>query len=100
MKNKSSIGLLKAVAALLVLIAGASGCQEPTNVAAKPATPVRLTDVALSSSSESLRYSASVLPFAEGTSSFKSAGYVTEIKEVVGAEGGRREIGPVDYVGR
>ena len=101
MKNKSSIGLLKAVAALLVLIAGASGCQQPTKVAAKSATPVRLADVALSSSSsESLRYSASVLPFAEGTSSFKSAGYVTEIKQVVGADGRRRDIGPGDYVSR
>src|SRR5580704_186972 len=100
MKNKSSIGLLKAVAALLVLIAGASGCQQPTKVAAKSATPVRLADVALSSSSQSLRYSASVLPFAEGTSSFKSAGYVTEIKQVVGADGRRRDIGPGDYVSR
>ena len=72
MKSKSST--LKAAVALLVLIAGASGCQEPTNVAAKSASPVRLTDVALSSSSESLRYSASVLPFAEATLSFKSAG--------------------------
>ncbi len=68
MKNKSSIGLLKAAAVLLVIIAGASGCQQPAKVAAKSATPVRLADVALSSSSESLRYSASVLPFAEGTS--------------------------------
>ena len=100
MKNKSSIGLLKAAAALLVLIAGASGCQQPTKVAAKSPTPVRLADVALSSSSEGLRYSASVLPFAEATLSFKSAGYVTEIKQVVGADGRRRDIGPGDYVSR
>ena len=100
MKNKSSVGRLKAVAALLMLIAGASGCQRPTKVAAKSATPVRLADVALSSSSESLRYSASVLPFAEATLSFKSSGYVTEIRQIMGADGRRRDIGPGDYVTR
>src|SRR5579872_2084145 len=100
MKNKSRIGLLNEVALLLVFIAAASGCQEPTKVAAKSATPVRLANVALSSSSESLRYSASVLPFAEGTLSFKSAGYVTEIKQVLGADGRRRDIGLGDYVTR
>ena len=100
MKNKSSIGLLKAVAALLAVIAGANGCQQPTKVAAKSATPVRLADVALSSSSESLRYSASVLPFAEATLSFKSSGYVTEIRQIMGADGRRRDIGPGDYVSR
>ncbi len=99
MKNKSSIGLRKA-AVLLALMATASGCQQPTQVAAKSPTPVRLTDVALHSSSESLRYSASVLPFAQAALSFKSSGYVTEIKHVIGADGRGREIGPGDYVGR
>src|ERR1700726_3835134 len=100
MKNKSSMGLRKVAAALLVLIAGASGCQQPTQVAAKSPTPVRVVDVALSSSSEGLRYSASVLPFAQASLSFKSAGYVTEIKQVMGADGRRRDIGPGDYVAR
>ena len=35
---------------------------------------------------KSLRYSASVLPFAQAALSFKSSGYVTEIKQVMGAE--------------
>src|SRR5208282_6545153 len=52
------------------------------------------------SSSEDLRYSASVLPFAQASLSFKSAGYVTEIKQVMGADGRRRDIGPGDYVTR
>jgi RND family efflux transporter MFP subunit len=99
MKNKSSIGLRKATA-LLALIATSSGCQQPTQVAAKSPTPVRVADVALHSSSESLHYSASVLPFAEAVLSFKSSGYVTEIKQVMGADGRRREIGAGDYVGR
>lgn len=100
MKNKSSIGLWKAATALLAVIAWASGCQQPTQVAAKSATPVRIADVALNSSSEGLRYSASVLPFAQAALSFKSSGYVTEIKQVIGADGRRREIGPGDFVAR
>src|ERR1700745_3434319 len=100
MKNRSSMGLLKTVAATLALIAGASGCQETTPVAGKSPTPVRVVDVALNSSLESLRYSASVLPLAQAGLSFKSSGYVTEIKQVMGADGRRREIGAGDYVAR
>jgi RND family efflux transporter MFP subunit len=100
MKSKSNIGLLKAANGLLALIAGASGCQQTTQVAAKTPTPVRVADVALYSSSESLRYSASVLPLAQAALSFKSSGYVTGIKQVMGADGRRREIGPGDYVAR
>ena len=77
-------------AVLFATIVATSGCQEPTKVAAKPPTPVHVVDVALYSPSEDLRYSASVLPFAEAVLSFKSAGYVTEIKQVAGADGRRR----------
>jgi RND family efflux transporter MFP subunit len=100
MKNNLSIGLLKAAPALLVLIACASGCQGPSKVAGKSPTPVHVADVVLYSSSEGLRYSASVLPFAEATLSFKSSGYVTEIRQVMGADGRRRDIGPGDYASR
>src|SRR5208283_1653614 len=90
-----------ATAALVfAMIAATSGCKQPTQVAAKSPTPVHLVDVALYSPSEDLRYSASVLPFAEAVLSFKSAGYVTEIKQVMGADGRRRDIGPGDYVAR
>jgi len=82
------------------MIAAASGCQQPTKVAAKSPTPVHVVDVTLYSPSDDLRYSASVLPFAEATLSFKSAGYVTEIKQVMGADGRRRDIGAGDYVSR
>ena len=87
-------------AVLFATIVATSGCQEPTKVAAKPPTPVHVVDVALYSPSEDLRYSASVLPFAEAVLSFKSAGYVTEIKQVAGADGRRRDVGPGDYVAR
>ncbi len=87
-------------AVLFATIVFTSGCQEPTKVAAKSPTPVHVVDVALYSPSEDLRYSASVLPFAEAVLSFKSAGYVTEIKQVGGADGRRRNIGSGDYVAR
>src|SRR5271167_2435835 len=87
-------------AVLFATIVATSGCQEPTKVAAKSPTPVHVVDVALYSPSEDLRYSASVLPFAEAVLSFKSAGYVTEIRQVAGADGRRRNIGSGDYVAR
>jgi RND family efflux transporter MFP subunit len=85
-------------AVLFATIVATSGCQELSKVAAKSPTPVHVVDVALYSPSEDLRYSASVLPFAQASLSFKSAGYVTEIKQVMGADGRRRDIGPGDYV--
>jgi len=101
MKSKSSTGIeFGKVAVLLLLVAAANGCHQPTQVAAKSLTPVHVVPVALYSSSEGLRYSASVLPFAQASLSFKSAGYVTEIKQVIGADGRRRNIGAGDYVGR
>ena len=99
MESKLRIGLRSAKTALLfAMMAATNGCHQPAQVAAKSPTPVQLADVTLYSSSEDLRYSASVLPFAQASLSFKSAGYVTEIKQVVGADGRRRDIGPGDYV--
>jgi RND family efflux transporter MFP subunit len=101
MKGKSSIGpAVGKAAALFLLTAAVSGCQQPTRVAAKSPTPVHLAEVALYSSSEGLRYSASVIPFAEATLSFKSSGYLTGIKQVAGADGRRRNVGQGDYVTR
>jgi multidrug efflux system membrane fusion protein len=54
--------------------------------------------VTLYASPEGLRYSASVLPFAQASLSFKSSGYVTEIQQVVGADRRRRNVGTGDYV--
>ena len=87
-------------AVLFAAMTATSGCQPSTKVAAKSPTPVHVVDVNLYSPSEDLRYSASVLPFAEATLSFKSAGYVTGIKQVMGADGRRRDIGAGDYVSR
>jgi multidrug efflux system membrane fusion protein len=100
MNNKWRIPHSGKAAVLIVLVAAASGCQQPTKVGAKSPTPVHVADVALYSSLEGLRYSASVLPFAQASLSFKSAGYVTEIQQVIGADGRRRDIGAGDYVAR
>ena len=101
MKRKSSDGLdLAKAAVLFVLLAATNGCHEPTQVAAKSPKPVHVANVALYSASEGLRYSASVLPFAQASLSFKSAGYVAEIRQVVGADGRRRNLGAGDYVAR
>ena len=101
MKMKCSKVMKEGKPALLFVLAlAASGCQQPSSVAAKSPTPVHLADVALYSPSEGLRYSASVIPFAEATLAFKSAGYVTSIKQIVGADGRRRNIGQGDYVAR
>ena len=97
--NRKRVGAVIG-AVLFAAIVASSGCEEPTKVAANSPTPVHVLDVALYSSSEDLRYSASVLPFAEAVLSFKSAGYVTEIKQVAGADGRRRNIGSGDYVTR
>ena len=85
---------------LFALITAVSGCQQPTKVAANSPTPVHVMEVTLYAPSDDLRYSASVLPFAEAALSFKSAGYVTEIRQVAGADGRRRDLGAGDYVSR
>ena len=101
MGNKFRKGCGPAITAVLfATIVATNGCHQPTQVAAKSPTPVHLVDVALYLPSEDLRYSASVLPFAQATLAFKSAGYVTEIKQVTGADGRRRDIGSGDYVTR
>ena len=73
-------------------MAGMAGCQRDTPVAAKSPAPVRLAEVALYASPEALRYSASIVPFAQASLSFKSSGYVTNIQQVVGADGRRRDV--------
>ena len=101
MNSKLSIRLGPAkTAVLLAMMTATNGCHQQTHVEAKSPTPVHLAEVTLDSSSEDLRYSASVLPFAQASLSFKSAGYVTQIKQVLGADGRRREIGSGDYVSR
>jgi multidrug efflux system membrane fusion protein len=91
---------LAITAGLFALTAATNGCHKETQILAKSPTPVHLAEVTLYASPEGLRYSASMLPFAQASLSFKSSGYVTEIRQVVGADGRRRDVGTGDYVGR
>jgi multidrug efflux system membrane fusion protein len=90
---------LAKTAGLFALIAAMNGCHQDTQVQAKSPTPVHLAEVTLYASPEGLRYSASILPFAQASLSFKSSGYVTEIQQVMGADGRRRNVGTGDHVG-
>ena len=98
MKRNFTLGIVTVV--FFAVVGSTIGCQQATPVQAKAPTPVHVSEVTLYSSNEGLRYSASVLPFAEASLSFKSAGYVTAVKQVMGADGRRRNVGAGDYVSR
>src|SRR6202040_3152740 len=67
-------------------------------IPSQPAKAVRLATVAAPQpSADTLRYSASILPYAQVDLMFRSSGYVTEVRQVRGADG-TRNIGPGDYV--
>ena len=83
---------------ICALMAATTGCQRDVQIAAKSPVPVRLADVTLYASSEGLRYSASLIPFAQVDVAFRTTGYVTEVKQVKSADGRIRNIGTGDYV--
>jgi RND family efflux transporter MFP subunit len=93
-------GRMSKWAGLCALMAAITGCHRDTQIPAKSPTPVRLAEVTSYTSPEGLRYSASIVPFAQASLSFKSSGYVTSIQQVVGADGRRRDLGAGDYVVR
>ena len=98
--NASRRGRRSRLAGLCALVAATIGCHGNRQIPAKAPTPVRLSEVTLYASPEGLRYSASIVPFAQASLSFKSSGYVTNIHQVVGADGRRRDVGTGDYVAR
>src|SRR5207245_9648784 len=65
----------------------------------RPAREVRLTTVSASrSSGKTLRYAAAIIPFAQVDLMFRPSGYVTNVRQVRGADGRTRDIGTGDYV--
>jgi len=88
------------LAVVCASLAAIAGCQRHTQMPAKSPIPVRLAEVSSYAAPEGLRYSASIVPFAQAALSFKSSGYVTNIQQVVGADGRRRDLGTGDYVVR
>ena len=84
------------IALLATTIAG--GCQHEPALPAKAPIAVRLADVTLDQSTEGLRYSASLIPYAQVDVAFRTTGYITEVKQVRSADGRTRNIGTGDYV--
>jgi RND family efflux transporter MFP subunit len=77
------------------------GCSHEPRIPLQPPRAVRLTTVAAPQmSAETLRYSASILPYAQVDLMFRSSGYVTDVKQVRGADGRTRNVGTGDYVER
>jgi RND family efflux transporter MFP subunit len=85
--------------AVLAAIGSLGGCHQSSRVVYRPPTSVRLATVTTTQGSgEGLRYSASILPNAQVDLTFRTSGYVTEVKQVRGADGRIRDIGTGDYV--
>ena len=88
--------------AVLVVLSFAlvlGGCNRDSQIPSQPPKAVRLATVTASGmSAETLRYSASILPYAQVDLMFRSSGYVTNVSQVRGADGRTRNIGTGDYV--
>jgi RND family efflux transporter MFP subunit len=76
-----------------------SRCSHESKIPSQPPRAVRLATVAPpQTSAETLRYSASILPYAQVDLMFRSSGYVTNVSQVHGADGRTRNLGTGDYV--
>jgi len=95
-------GLRSYASPVLVVLSVAvvlGGCNHESQIPSQPPKAVRLATVAASRmSAETLRYSASILPYAQVDLMFRSSGYITNISQVRGADGRTRDIGTGDYV--
>ena len=74
------------------------GCHHESALPAKAPIAVRLADVTLYQSTEGLRYSASLIPYAQVDVAFRTTGYITAVKQIKSADGRSRNIGTGDYV--
>ena len=85
---------------LFLSVAGVlGGCHHESQLPSQAPRAVRLETVAApQTSGETLRYSASILPYAQVDLMFRSSGYVTNVRQVRGADGRTRDIGTGDYV--
>ena len=84
---------------ILAAVGSLGGCHQESRIPSRPPTPVRLAAVTTAQTSgEALRYSASIIPYAQVDLAFRTSGYVTGVKQVRGADGRIRDIGTGDYV--
>jgi len=94
--HRSNTPLILVVLSFTALL---SGCSHQSPIPSQPARAVRLATVAAPQTSpETLRYSASILPYAQVDLMFRSSGYVTNVSQVRGADGRTRDIGTGDFV--
>ena len=97
--TNAQIRLRRAATAAIALVATiVAGCHHESALPAKPPIAVRLADVTLYQSTEGLEYSASLIPYAQVDLAFRTAGYITQIKQTSSADGRERDIGTGDYV--
>src|SRR5258706_4792167 len=86
----------------LIVVSGTGllgGCSHESQISSQPPRAVRIATVAAPQlSAEPLRYSASILPNAKVDLMFRSSGYVTNVRQVRGADGRTRNVGTGDYV--
>src|SRR5947209_14312659 len=95
LRHRSSTPLLLVFLSVAGML---GGCHQESQIPTEPARAVRLATVsAPEMSGETLRYSASILPFAQVDLMFRSSGYVTSVRQVRGADGRTRDIGTGDY---
>jgi RND family efflux transporter MFP subunit len=87
------------VLVLLSMTGVLGGCSHESQIPSQPPRAVRLVSVAApQTTAETLRYSASILPYAQVDLIFRSSGYVTNVSQVRGADGRTRNIGTGDFV--
>jgi RND family efflux transporter MFP subunit len=87
------------VLVFLFLTGVLSGCNRQSQMPSQPPRAVRLATVAAPQmTGETLRYSASILPYAQVDLMFRPSGYVTNVRQVRGADGRTRNVGTGDYV--
>src|SRR5580704_7909989 len=101
MKSFLISGLRSDASVVLVVLSFAlvlGGCNHESQIPSLPPKAVRLATVAAPQmTGETLRYSASILPYAQVDLMFRSSGYVTNVRQVRGADGRTRDIGTGDY---
>ena len=94
--DRSSIPITLLVLSVALVLCG---CSHESQIPSQPAKAVRLVTVlAPQMNADTLRYSASILPYAQVDLMFRSSGYLTEVRQVRGADGRSRDIGTGDFV--
>jgi RND family efflux transporter MFP subunit len=91
-RTLGGIAVAGSVAALI-----ASACKEPA-ISAKSPVPVRTAMVQNIAVGNSVRYSASIVPYSQVDLAFQSGGYIDHVRQVKSASGGMRNIDQGDFV--